>query len=249
MTNATSTSSTMTSGLVRRLRTDIVEGTFLPGAKLVIKDLCERYSVSMIPMREALSRLTNSGFVIAEDQRGFRVASASPSDLADVARARILVECEALKLALVHGDVAWEAGLLAAHHRLSHVSMQDTSSAAHLSIQWDGAHMGFHDALLSACNSPVLLELASNLRQRSARYRHISVNVDASLHAGGKDGNARDVAAEHKAIVDAALARNVEQSTQLLRGHFQRTADLAMQRMRGEGPETIEQTVRVLSAA
>lgn len=237
MTITTPPNSTLTSWLVSQLRSDIVEGVLPPGFKLVIKDLCERYGVSLIPMREALSRLTSSSFVTAEDQRGFRVAAASAGDLVDIAHVRILIECEALKLALAQGDVTWEAGLLAAHHHLSRLTMNDAALHGHLSEKWDAAHMAFHDALLSACNSPVLLEIASNLRQRSARYRHISLNVDAKIHAGAdKRGHTRDVAAEHKALIDAALSRDVERATQLLRIHFQQTADLAMQRMMGQTP-------------
>ena len=232
MTAANSSQSTMTSGLVNQLRSDIVEGVLLPGSKLVIKELCARYGVSLIPMREALSRLTSSGFVTAEDQRGFRVAAASAEDLMDIAHARSLIECEALQLALVHGDIEWEAKLLAAHHQLSRWTMNDAALAGHLSAQWDAAHMAFHDALLSACRSPVLLELAANLRERFARYRHISVNVVAEMHDHTYAHTGARVAAEHKALVEAALARDVQRATALLRGHFQQTTDLAMQRMR-----------------
>ena len=57
MTNASPAISTMTSALVSWLRSDIVESVFLPGSKLVINDLCERYGVSHILMQEGLSSL------------------------------------------------------------------------------------------------------------------------------------------------------------------------------------------------
>jgi len=45
-----------------------------------------------IPVREALSRLASSGFVIAEDQKGFRVASVSAKELLDITNTRVHIE-------------------------------------------------------------------------------------------------------------------------------------------------------------
>ncbi len=236
MLSPASSNPTMASALVDRLRSDIVEGVYPPGYRLVIRDLCDRYGVSLIPMREALSRLTGSGFVIAESQRGFRVAAVSLDDMMDIARTRALIECEALKLSLTHGDVAWESRLVAAHHHLSRLSLRDDAGTGQLSAQWDDAHMAYHDALISSCRSPVLLELANNLRQRAARYRYLSVKAEAQPQAAkaAKQQMAhppRDVAAEHKALTDAALARDVDLACELLRRHLETTAELARQEM------------------
>ncbi|MFN9475185.1 GntR family transcriptional regulator [Acidovorax sp.] len=222
---------TRTSSLVAQLRLDIVGGLFAPGSKLLIKDLCTRYGASPIPMREALSRLTSSGFVQAEDQRGFKVASASAQDLMEISGARVLVETEALRLSLLQGDVAWEARVVAAHHQLSRLALREAGMPAALSAQWDEAHMAFHDALLSACGSRVLLELAANLRERFTRYRYISAVAasDSGLPPAAARSAHRDIPAEHTAIVEAALARDVARATALLQQHFQQTTELALQ--------------------
>lgn len=234
MTTVTDTLSTApttrTSSLVAQLRMDIIGGVFAPGSKLLIKDLCTRYGASPIPMREALSRLTSSGFVQAEDQRGFKVATASAQDLAEISGARMLVETEALRLSVLQGDVAWESRVVAAHHQLSRLAVREATAPAALSAQWDEAHMAFHDALLSACGSRVLLELAANLRERFTRYRYISAL--AAGRSGGPPAAAepahRDIPAEHSAIVEAALARDVARATALLQQHFQQTTELAL---------------------
>jgi DNA-binding GntR family transcriptional regulator len=236
MSTATDTPSnaptTRTSSLVAQLRLDIIGGVFAPGSKLLIKDLCTRYGASPIPMREALSRLTSSGFVQAEDQRGFKVASASAQDLMDISGARVLVESEALLLSLLRGDVAWESRVVAAHHQLSRLALREAGMPAALSAQWDEAHMAFHDALLSACGSRVLLEMAANLRERFTRYRYVSAAMGGAAGTQGPAEPAepvhRDIPAEHTAIVEAALARDVARATSLLQQHFQHTTELAL---------------------
>ncbi|MDP4078543.1 GntR family transcriptional regulator [Acidovorax sp. A1169] len=235
MTTATeplpTASITRTSSLVTQVRTDIIGGVFAPGSKLLIKDLCARYGTSPIPMREALSRLTSSGFVQAEDQRGFKVADASAHDLLDISRARVLVEIEALRLSVLQGDVAWESRVVAAHHQLSRLAMREAAAPGSLSAQWDEAHMAFHDALLSACGSRVLLELAANLRERFTRYRYISAIATGGSSKKGSAAAAkrRDITAEHVALLDAVLARDVDRATALLQGHFEQTTELALE--------------------
>ncbi len=55
------------------LKKEILECIFQPDERLVEKALCERYSVSRTPVREALNRLELEGLVVARPHAGFRV--------------------------------------------------------------------------------------------------------------------------------------------------------------------------------
>jgi DNA-binding transcriptional MocR family regulator len=61
-----------------RLRSDILGGELLPGMKLKLDALRDRYEVSVNTLRETLSRLAADGLVEAEGQRGFTVIPTSP---------------------------------------------------------------------------------------------------------------------------------------------------------------------------
>src|ERR1043165_5165458 len=65
-----------------RLRADILGGELLPGMKLKLDALRDRYEVSVNTLRETLSRLAADGLVEAEGQRGFTVASPPGAALA-----------------------------------------------------------------------------------------------------------------------------------------------------------------------
>ena len=67
-------SSSLTQGAYEALRGDLLACRILPGSRLKIQELCSRLSVSLGAIREALSRLSSESLVIAEPQRGFRVA-------------------------------------------------------------------------------------------------------------------------------------------------------------------------------
>src|SRR5712675_3728312 len=97
---------------------DIIAGLHAPGARLGITDLVQRYEIGATPLREGLSRLISRGLIVGIGQRGFRVADVSREDLLDITLMRTVVELEALRLAILHGDDAWEAGILSALHRM-----------------------------------------------------------------------------------------------------------------------------------
>lgn len=74
------------------LRHELVSCHLRPGERLKIQELSRRLRVSPSAIREALSRLVAEGLVVAEAQKGFRVAPISRFDLQDLTRTRIAIE-------------------------------------------------------------------------------------------------------------------------------------------------------------
>ena len=103
----------------RLLRADILRGALAPGEKLKPQALASRYDIGLSPLREGLTRLSTEGLVVAEGQRGFRVADISLAELHDIMTLRRKLETEALAEAIRRGDSDWEAEIVAAYHRLS----------------------------------------------------------------------------------------------------------------------------------
>jgi DNA-binding GntR family transcriptional regulator len=134
-----------------RLADDILSGRLAPGARLRLQSLCETYEVSMSPLREALSGLAGRRLVAQEGQRGFRVAAATLEDLHDVTETRIHIETLALRLSIEQGGDEWEAGILAAHHRLERRQRHNELLIDEL---WERLHRGYHMSLISACGLP-----------------------------------------------------------------------------------------------
>lgn len=217
---------TMASALEGFLRRDIIEGALLPGSRLRVRDLGERYDAGAIPLREALSRLCSSGFVVAIDQKGFRVADVSLDELADITQTRQDIERLAVTRALRLRDPRWEGELLAAHHLLQRQPVYDPAYPDRLNPEWELAHNRFHETLIDGCKSEWLKQFATMLRDQTARYRHLSATAP---HA-----HDRDVAGEHDAIVRAVLSHDVELACTLLVSHFGRTAELVADALRTE---------------
>ncbi len=56
------------------LKDAICNGRFLPGEKLKVTHLSKLFQIGPTPIREALSRLCESGLVVSLDNRGFKVS-------------------------------------------------------------------------------------------------------------------------------------------------------------------------------
>ncbi|WP_426956715.1 GntR family transcriptional regulator [Muricoccus radiodurans] len=205
---------TLATTVHRRLRQDILAGRLRPGLKLKPRELAAAYGAGASPTREALSQLAAEGLAERLERRGFRVASAAPSGLAELIRSRCLAEGAALRESILRGDAAWEDALVLAEHRLRRQPRSLDPQRFEPNPEWEACHRRFHRALLAACDAPPLLAFCDRLHEEAGRYRALSNTV---AYPG------RDVAAEHKAIAEAALNRDAETAVRLLGEHFSRT--------------------------
>jgi DNA-binding GntR family transcriptional regulator len=203
---------TRTNEVYDLLRTELLTGTLAPGEKLKLVELAHRFGVSQSVVREALTRLAEQGLTVATPQRGFSVRELSVRDIADLTEARVHVESITLDLAIERGDIAWETGVLSAHHILEHtpISLPDGG----FNEQWPAQHREFHRALLAGCANPRLEAMANSLRDSAELYRRWYWVL--------ADDHQRDIAAEHRQLRDLALTRDKDAAMALLCRHIER---------------------------
>jgi DNA-binding GntR family transcriptional regulator len=219
-------SSSLTQGAYEALRADLLACRILPGSRLKIQELCTQFSVSLGAIREALSRLTSEGLVVAEPQRGFRAAPISAADLQDLTMVRVEVETLCLTRAIEIGDVNWESRLVAAFHRLSRTPERAPADPIRSNDEWAEAHAAFHLALVDGCDSPWLLRLHSQLYDQSERYRRLSIPLARQE---------RNVGQEHQRILDATLKRDTKKAVALMTAHLTATTNILLSaKVKGE---------------
>lgn len=205
------TGGTLASSLTAQLREAILEGRMAPGSKLNLDELRSLFGVSLSPLREALSRLGAEGFVTAEEQRGYRVAPVSPANCREVIRLRCEFEVLALSESIRKGDNAWEARVVGAYHVLG--KFDNSRERLQNVEEWERLHRLFHHTLASACDMPLLLHFCGSLHDMFDRYRRLFL-ANRPLD--------KDVPAEHKAMMQAALDRDAKKATAILRQHIER---------------------------
>ncbi|MBL8571345.1 MAG: FCD domain-containing protein [Phreatobacter sp.] len=193
-----------------RIRADIITGVLSPGMKLKLEVLRRDYGASVSTLRETLSRLVSEKLVLAEGQRGFEVMRISVENLLDVAALRKFLETHALRQSFAQGDVDWEARVISAHHKLAQMEARMAEGDRTDADLWKRYDWLFHQALVSACGSQVLMDAHATVFERYLRYQMIALSYRGAI-----------AAAEHLAMKEAALRRDADEACDLLARHIQ----------------------------
>ena len=197
-----------------QLRADIVEGRLAPGEKLRVEHLKDRYAVGAGTLREAITRLVSDALVVAEGQRGFRVAPIAIEDLEDLTRLRVQIEIDALRVSIRRGDDRWRARVQAAYDELSANEQPLRTDNAR---RWEALNSRFHETLVSGCDSAWTLRVLRQLAQHGERYRRYAIGLQDS---------GRDVHAEHRQIFELAMSGQEARAALALEAHIRLTPDL-----------------------
>jgi len=219
--------STAAEAAAHRLRQDIVAGGLAPDARLRLRDLIARYGIGATPLREALSRLAAKGFVHFEAQKGFSVPPITRAHLLDITRTRQIIEPEALRLAMEHGDAPWEDEIVASLSLLRREIERRAPTEAWLDA-YELKHHRFHRALIAACPLPTLRGYCDELYIQKTRYRRL-------MKSALPDWS--HVVRAHEDLASHILARDIAAATAAIRWHIGTTAE-AVLALLGEPPPT-----------
>jgi len=192
----------------RRLRADVVLGRLAPGRKLGLDGLRQIYGAGVGTLREALNRLASEGLVVAEGQRGFTVAPVSAEDFSEVADLRLLLERHAIALSFAAGDLDWEGRVIGAHHKLATLERRLLAGEPADAALWKRYDREFHQTLIEACDSSVLLETYAAAYDRFLRYQMVAVVFRGTV-----------AAEQHAELLDCALKRDAERACRVLDAH------------------------------
>lgn len=188
------------------LRHGIVNGQFRAGKRLRAQEFAVALGVSRTPVREALGRLHQDGFVDQDSAGGFSVHVMTVADITDVFGVREVLEQEAARLALARMDDAWMellAGLLAESDK----QLRAGDATASIMVA-----RKFHLAIAHRSGNALLSKLIEGI---SDRIHMVGVSLLDRVPA-----RATAVLAENLAILDAFRNRNAEALQVAVREHI-----------------------------
>lgn len=189
------------------LRDAIIAGQFEDGEELNQVRLAELFKVSRVPVREALRRLQAEGLISAEAHRRAVVIGLDPSRIAEIFEVRAMLE----GLALEQAAVRMTPEQLAELRRLC----DDADTVADHDLWLEHNH-AFHKALLAPSGAKTTLALVDQLSRQVERYiRRSGRAVERPKEAGR----------EHRQLVEALEANDVEKAREILRDHIMHTRD------------------------
>jgi DNA-binding GntR family transcriptional regulator len=192
------------------LRDDILRGDFRPGAALRQEELANRFGVSRLPIRDALFRLEAEGLVDIYPNRGAFVISLSPREVEEIYHLRVLLEGDAIELAVPRMTAAHWRRIDAAHA----ASAQSAGGPG-----WVEGDRDFHLALYEAADRPRQLAMIGTLRGTVDRYWTAYAELPS---------RSAEWLSDHDAIVDACRAGDATGARERLTDHLRRASALVV---------------------
>ncbi len=189
------------------LRQRIFKRELEPGSWIDELRIAEGYGISRTPLREALKVLAAEGLVTMKVRRGAYVTEVSASDLADVYHLLSLLESDAAGVVATKATDAELAELKDLHDQLEAAALPGTANT-------DGffaVNERFHMRLLEIANNRWRDQMVADLRKVMKLNRHNSLL---------KTGRIGESLLEHRAILQALLARDAEATALRMREHF-----------------------------
>jgi DNA-binding GntR family transcriptional regulator len=194
--------------VLESIKEAILNGKLKPGQALVETDLAATLNVSKTPVREALKTLAGSGLVVMSPYKGAAVRTVDAEMAGSVYDVRMLMEPEALRRAVRLGASFDDAAL----------ALEDVSDLARRSL----ANRRFHRALYAGCGNPLMIQILDGLRDQAALITVAGWGICPTWD---------DEAAEHRAILAAAVRGRGDIAAELLRRHIQTFADRVVEEL------------------
>lgn len=156
------------------LRELIVSGELADGARLVERDLAERFSVSRIPLREALRKLEAWGLAEIQRNRGAVVRTLGCADVDEIYDLRVLIEGDAIYRAVKRMDEETLARAALVHRLLGAARTRDKQAEL---------NREFHELIYAPCGNARQLQTIRELRAQVERYERLQAALLAATPA------------------------------------------------------------------
>jgi DNA-binding GntR family transcriptional regulator len=179
--------------LAERLRERIANGTWVPGTQLRQDLIAKEFGTSHIPVREAFVQLQAGGFVSAM----------TTFEAAELTEMRVALELLAL-------DAAIDA--FGADDETAARAILARDADAHEVEHWSIDNWAFHRAIYQASGKRHLLETLEAIWRKTDRYLRLVWQLERYQSLS---------LAEHRAILDAVLARDRRAAKRLTKTHIE----------------------------
>ena len=189
------------------LKQDIAEFRLVPGDRFTELELCDRLQVSRTPLRQALFKLQQEGYVEVLFRSGWRVLPFDFEKFEQLYDLRIVLEGAAIQrlCQTSHSASPW----LDALEQIWCVPAAQRSTHEQQVAKWDEA---FHCALVAAAGNAEMARVHAQVTERIRIIRRLDFTQAARMDATYE---------EHAKILQALRSKRADTAEFLLRSHIQ----------------------------
>lgn len=197
------------------------------------RQLAEQYSSGLTPIREALQRLAQEGFVQAIPRFGYIVSPIALSDVREIFELRAILETAAARLAAQRGSPQQLRRIVEV------ASFTYVYKDRHTYSEFLACNVDFHRSVAEAAGNQRLADQIGRVLDELARVFHLGLDLKDSA------GEMRE---EHLALAQALLDGDAARAERIVSGQIarsqQRVLEALLQTM-GGSPGGLGQAVQV----
>ena len=184
------------------IKADIITCSLKPGVQIAQPSLVEKYGIGMTPIREAMQRLSQEGFVTPIPRFGYTVAPITFSDVREIYELRSILESAAVRLAALRGN-QHDLDQLEESADFSYVYGERRSYSRFLNENAE-----FHRRIAEISGNQRLVDTISTVLDGLTRIFYLGLDLKDS---------AEEMRASHIALAGALKERDADKAEQLVR--------------------------------
>lgn len=187
------------------IKADIIDFAIMPGERINEVELAGALGMSRAPVREALNRLVEGGFVFFDAGKGFFCRKFSASEIADLFEIRLDLETAAVRKACVNGSAADIASILESWRKIAerHLDMSIDQLIASDEI--------FHMQIAALAGNAERMTILTNINERIRFVRKISIESESRRNS---------FVDEHLRLIAAIARQDQAEAVQLIEYHL-----------------------------
>lgn len=185
------------------IKKKIVSGKLAPGNALMDRVLAEELGMSRTPIREALKKLADEGWVLWEEHKGIVVSEVTEGDEYELFLLRNMIEPYVVKMIITKKKPQILAGLLVSY-------IDEMEKVQDNYVEFIKIDMEFHTTIIKYLGIQKLLPLWNNICDDMTRLVVQSVHYQRP---------AKDAICEHKALVEAFWRADLNAALACINNH------------------------------
>jgi DNA-binding GntR family transcriptional regulator len=188
----------------------LISGRLAPGEKLSLRSAAEVLGVSIMPVREAVSRLVADKALEVTPNRAVRVPLMSAAQFRDLTKVRVVIEGHAAAQAALHRDNGNLVAIASAEEAMRAESLSPEPDLPR-AVEFNKT---FHFAVYEAAHSPILVEIIRALWLKAGPVINLDLRANPERLAKGDairfHANVRKaIAAGDEAAAQAGIAADI----------------------------------------